>query len=76
MRSIISTAPEAIRAELRDLNVYRLIERASAYRPAKSNDLEAYVQVVRHPTPGNDQRVQRIRGPRMPVGPRLRAFCE
>lgn len=41
MRSIISTAPEAIRAELRDLNVYRLIERASAYRPAKSNDLEA-----------------------------------
>lgn len=41
MRSIISTAPEAIRAELRELNVYRLIERASAYRPAKSNDLEA-----------------------------------
>ena len=41
MRSIISTAPEAIRAELRALNVYRLIERASAYRPAKSNDLEA-----------------------------------
>jgi transposase len=41
MRSIISTAPEAIRAELRALNVYRLVERASAYRPAKSNDLEA-----------------------------------
>lgn len=41
MRSIISTAPEAIRAELRELNVYRLIDRASAYRPAKSNDLEA-----------------------------------
>jgi transposase len=41
MRSIISTAPEAIRAELRHLNVYRLIERASAYRPGKTNDLEA-----------------------------------
>src|SRR3954453_13352453 len=41
MRSIISTAPEHVRAELRDLNVYRLIERATAYRPAKSNDLDA-----------------------------------
>jgi transposase len=40
MRSIISTAPEAIRAELRDLNVYRLIERAGAYRPGKGHGVE------------------------------------
>ena len=36
MRSLISTAPEAIRAELRDLNVYRLLKRTSAYRPGQS----------------------------------------
>ena len=39
MRSIISTAPEPIRAELRDLNVYRLLERASAYRPGQRRDV-------------------------------------
>ena len=39
MRSIISTAPDAIRAELRDLNVYRLIERARAYRPGAGHDV-------------------------------------
>ncbi len=39
MRSLISTGPEAIRAELRDLNVYRLLERASSYRPAGRRDL-------------------------------------
>lgn len=39
MRSIISTAPEEIRAELRDLNVYRLLERASAYRPGVGLDV-------------------------------------
>ena len=33
MRSIISTAPDPIRAELRDLNVYRMLEKTSAYRP-------------------------------------------
>jgi transposase len=33
MRSLISTAPEPIRAELRGLNVYRLLERTSTYRP-------------------------------------------
>ena len=36
MRSIISTAPDPIRAELRDLNVYRLLERAAAYRPGSA----------------------------------------
>jgi transposase len=39
MRSIISTAPELIRAELRDLNVYRLLERASGYRPGAKRDV-------------------------------------
>ena len=39
MRSIISTAPEEIRAELRDLNVYRLLEHASAYRPGVGLDV-------------------------------------
>lgn len=41
MRSIISTAPDDIRAELRDLNVYRLLERASSYRPAQRRDLHS-----------------------------------
>ena len=39
MRSIVSTAPEPIRAELRHLNVYRLIERAAAYRPGSRRDV-------------------------------------
>jgi transposase len=39
MRSIISTAPEPIRAELRDLNVYRLLNHAAAYRPGQRRDV-------------------------------------
>jgi transposase len=39
MRSIISTAPEPIRTDLRDLNVYRLLERAAAYRPGHRHDV-------------------------------------
>jgi transposase len=39
MRSIISTAPEPIRAELRDLNVYRLLNHAGAYRPGQRRDV-------------------------------------
>jgi transposase len=39
MRSVISTAPDAIRADLRDLNVYRLLERAAAYRPGPGHDV-------------------------------------
>jgi transposase len=39
MRSLVSTAPEPIRAELRHLNVYRLLERASSYRPGAGRDL-------------------------------------
>jgi transposase len=38
MRSLISTAPDDLRAELRGLNVYRLLERCSAYRPGTGRD--------------------------------------
>ena len=39
MRGLISTAPEPIRAELRGLNVFRLLERASTYRPGSKRDI-------------------------------------
>jgi transposase len=39
MRSLISTAPEPLRGELRHLNIYRLLETASAFRPATRRDL-------------------------------------
>ena len=39
MRSLISTGPDCIRAELRALNVYRMLERASSYRPGTKRDL-------------------------------------
>jgi transposase len=39
MRGLISTAPEPIRAELRGLNVLRLLERTSTYRPGTKRDI-------------------------------------
>ena len=39
MRNLVSTAPEPIRAELRGLNVFHLLERASAYRPGAKRDI-------------------------------------
>jgi transposase len=39
MRSLISTAPEPIRDELRSLNVFHLLERASSYRPGAKRDI-------------------------------------
>lgn len=39
MRALISTAPEPIRAELRGLNVFHLLERASTYRPGAKRDI-------------------------------------
>ena len=39
MRSLISTAPEPIRDELRGLNVFHLLERASSYRPGAKRDI-------------------------------------
>lgn len=41
MRAIITTGPEPIRAELRSLNVYRLLERTAAYRPGVGHDVFA-----------------------------------
>jgi transposase len=46
MRAVIATAPEAIRSELRDHNVYRLLERASAYRPGSRRDLVSLTKVT------------------------------
>lgn len=41
MRSLISTAPDEISSDLRDLNVHRMLERASSYRPAGHRDVIA-----------------------------------
>ena len=39
IRGLVSTAPEPIRAELRGLNVFHLLGRASAYRPGAKRDI-------------------------------------
>ena len=39
MRNLISTAPDPIRAELRGLSVFQLLERASTYRPGAKRDV-------------------------------------
>jgi transposase len=39
MRSLVSTAPDELRDELRSLNVYRLLERTSSYRPGAKRDV-------------------------------------
>jgi transposase len=39
MRALISTAPDPIRAELRGLNVFHLLERTSTYRPGAKRDI-------------------------------------
>jgi transposase len=39
MRSLISTGPEAIRAELRDLSIYQILDRCASYRPGAALDL-------------------------------------
>ena len=39
MRSIVSTAPEAIREDMRDLPIAPLLERAAAFRPAGRTDV-------------------------------------
>src|SRR5262245_23513567 len=62
MRSIISTAPDEIRAELRDLNVYRLLERARVsprHRPRRAHRDQAHSADARAPsdrTRGRDHR--------------------
>ena len=39
MRNLVSTTPEPIRAELRGLSVFHLLERASSYRPGAKRDI-------------------------------------
>ncbi len=39
IRNLVSTAPDPIRAELRGLSVFNLLERASAYRPGAKRDI-------------------------------------
>jgi transposase len=39
MRSLISTAPEELRTELRNLSIYRVLEQASAYRHTPRTDV-------------------------------------
>ena len=39
MRNLVSTAPDPIRAELRGLSVFNLLERASSYRPGTKRDI-------------------------------------
>jgi transposase len=39
IRSLVSTAPDELRDELRSLNVYRLLERTSSYRPGAKRDV-------------------------------------
>ena len=46
MRNLVSTTPEPIRAELRDLSVYHLLERASAYRPGTKRDVVSLTKLT------------------------------
>lgn len=39
MRSLVSTAPEEIRADMRDLPIRPLLEKAASFRPAGRNDV-------------------------------------
>ncbi len=46
MRSLISTAPEPLRGELRHLNIYRLLETASGFRPGTNRDLVSLTKLA------------------------------
>jgi transposase len=46
MRSLISTAPDALRAELRDLSIYEVLERASAYRHNHKTDVASITKLT------------------------------
>jgi transposase len=46
MRSLISTAPDELRSELRDLSIYRVLERASAYRHTGRTDVFALTKLT------------------------------
>jgi len=46
MRSLISTAPDGLRAELRDLSVYEVLDRASAYRHNHKTDVTSLTKLT------------------------------
>ena len=45
MRSLISTAPDDLRDELRDLTVFRMLERAAAFRPGRRRDVTSLTKL-------------------------------
>ena len=45
MRSLVSTAPDDVREQLRGLTIFRLVERASAFRP-RGNDVSATTRLA------------------------------
>jgi transposase len=46
MRSLISTAPDELRAELRDLSIYKVLEVTSAYRHTGKTDVTAVTKLT------------------------------
>ena len=46
MRSLISTAPEELRAELRDLSIYKVLTLASAYRHTGKTDVTTVTKLT------------------------------
>jgi transposase len=46
MRSLISTAPDDLRAELRDLSIYKVLEVASAYRHTGRTDVATVTKLT------------------------------
>ena len=45
MRSLVSTAPDDVREQLRGLTIFRLVERASSFRP-RGNDVSATTRLA------------------------------
>lgn len=45
MRSLVSTAPDDVREQLRGLSIFRLVERASGFRP-RGNDVSATTRLA------------------------------
>ncbi len=59
MRSLISTPPDEIRAELRSLNVYRLLECASSCRPGDRDDVHVVTKFTLPDFAGQTWRIRR-----------------
>jgi transposase len=46
MRSLVSTAPDELRAELRDLSIYKVLQLASAFRHTGKTDVAALTKLT------------------------------